>query len=235
MIALLYPTLLATLVFGAAAHAQAADAAPPQGVVNLASSASIEVTKDLLTVTLTTSREGQDAAAVQTQLKQALDAALAEARKVARPGQLDLQTGNFALYPRYSNKGGITGWQGSAELVVEGRDMQAIGQLTGRINTLTIARVAYNLSRSLREKVEADASAQAIAAYRAKAADYAKQFGYSAYVVREVNVASGEPVAYASAPMLRNKTMSASADEALPVEPGKGSVSVTVSGSVQMK
>ena len=235
MIALLYSTLLATLVFGAAAHAQAADAAPPQGVVNLASSASIEVTKDLLTVTLTTSREGQDAAAVQTQLKQALDAALAEARKVARPGQLDLQTGNFALYPRYSNKGGITGWQGSAELVVEGRDMQAIGQLTGRINTLTIARVAYNLSRSLREKVEADASAQAIAAYRAKAADYAKQFGYSAYVVREVNVASGEPVAYASAPMLRNKTMSASADEALPVEPGKGSVSVTVSGSVQMK
>lgn len=235
MIALLYPTLLATLVFGAAAHAQAADAAPPQGVVNLTSSASIEVTKDLLTVTLTTSREGQDAAAVQTQLKQALDAALAEARKVARPGQLDLQTGNFALYPRYSNKGGITGWQGSAELVVEGRDMQAIGQLTGRINTLTIARVAYNLSRSLREKVEADASAQAIAAYRAKAADYAKQFGYSAYVVREVNVASGEPVAYASAPMLRNKTMSASADEALPVEPGKGSVSVTVSGSVQMK
>ena len=235
MIPLLYPTLLATLAFGAAAHAQAADAAPPQGVVNLMSSASIEVTKDLLTVTLTTTREGQDAAGVQTQLKQALDAALAEAKKVARPGQLDVQTGNFALYPRYSNKGGVTGWQGSAELVVEGRDMQAIGQLTGRINTLTIARVAYNLSRSLREKVEADAGAQAIAAYRAKAADYAKQFGYSAYVVREVNVASGEPVAYASAPMLRNKTMSASADEALPVEPGKGSVTVTVSGSVQMK
>ena len=235
MIPLLYPTLLATLAFGAAAHAQAADAVPPQGVVNLTSSASIEVTKDLLTVTLTTTREGQDAAAVQTQLKQALDAALAEAKKVARPGQLDVQTGNFALYPRYSSKGGITGWQGSAELVVEGRDMQAIGQLTGRINTLTIARVAYNLSRSLRDKVEADAGAQAIAAYRAKAADYAKQFGYSAYVVREVNVASGEPVAYASAPMLRNKTMAASADEALPVEPGKGSVTVTVSGSVQMK
>ena len=218
-----------------AAQAQAAEAAPLQGVVNLASSASIEVTKDLLTVTLTTTREGQDASTVQSQLKQALDAALVEAKKAAKPGQVDVQTGNFALYPRYSNKGVVTGWQGSAELVVEGRDMQAIGQLTGRISTLAIARVAYNLSRSLREKVEADASAQAIASYRAKAADYAKQFGYSGYTVREVNVASGEPVAYVNAPMMRAKTMSASAEEALPVEPGKGTVTVSVSGSVQMK
>jgi predicted secreted protein len=119
--------------------------------------------------------------------------------------------------------------------LIEWRDMQAIGKLTGRINTLTIARVGYNLSRGLREKVEADASAQAIASYRAKAADYAKQFGYSAYTLREVNVQSGEPVAYPSPPMMRSKTMSASADEALPVEPGKGVVTVTVSGSVQMK
>ena len=233
----LLPTLFAAISLCSLTQAQtqAAEAAPPQGVVSLSASASIEVTKDLLTVTLTTTREGQDAAGVQTQLKQALDAALAEAKKAVRPGQLDVQTGNFALYPRYSSKGGITGWQGSAELVVEGRDMQAIGQLTGRINTLTIARVAYNLSRSLREKAEADASAQAIASYRAKAADHAKQFGYTGYVVREVNVASGEQMAYASAPMVRSKAMSASADEALPVEPGKGTVTVTVSGSVQMK
>lgn len=227
---------LAVALMAVVGQAQAVDAAaPPQGVVSLSASASIEVTKDLLTVNLTTTREGQDAAGVQAQLKQALDAALAEARKAARPGQLDVQTGNFALAPRYTNKGGISGWQGSAELVIEGRDMQAIGQLTGRITTLTIARVAYNLSRSLRDKVEADASAQAIASYRAKAADYARQFGYAGYVVREVNVASGEPVAYASAPMLRSKAMSAASDESLPVEAGKGTVTVMVSGTVQMK
>ncbi|MDH5540886.1 MAG: SIMPL domain-containing protein, partial [Rhizobacter sp.] len=56
-----------------------ADPAAPQGVVHLSTNASIEVTKDLLTVTLSTSRDGQDAATVQAQLKQALDAALAEA------------------------------------------------------------------------------------------------------------------------------------------------------------
>ena len=225
--------LAACLVAAGAAHAEAP--APPQGVLSLSSSASVEVTKDLLNVVLSVTREGQDAAGVQSQLKQALDAALGEAKKAVRPGQLEVQTGNFSLAPRYSNKGVISAWQGNAELVVEGRDMPAIGALTGRITTMTIARVGYNLSRELREKAEGEVTAQAIARYRAKAAEQARLFGYAGYVVREVSVNSGEPVSYAPVAAMRAKTMSASVDEALPVEPGKGTVSVQVSGTVQMK
>jgi predicted secreted protein len=171
---------------------------------------------------------------VQSQLKQALDAALAEAKKAARPGQLDVQTGNFSLSPRYTGKGAINGWQGSAELIVEGRDMQAIGQLTGRITTLTISRVGYTLSRELREKSEAEVSGQAIARYRAKAADYAKQFGYGSYSIREVNVTTNEPQQPVRMDRMQMKSMSASSDESLPVEPGKGTVSVNVNGTVQL-
>ena len=215
--------------------AGAAEAPAIQGVVQLASSASVEVTKDLLSVVFGTTREGTDAASVQAQLKQALDAALVEAKKLAKPGQLDVHTGNFSLSPRYTNKGVVNGWQGSTELIVEGRDMQAIGQLSGRITTLTINRVGYNLSRELREKSESEISAQAIAGFRAKAADYAKQFGYAGYVIREVavNGSSDQP---APRPMLLEmRAKSASmADEALPVEPGKGTVNVNVSGTVQL-
>jgi predicted secreted protein len=217
-----------------AAHAQTAPASQPLGVVGLSASATTEVTKDLLNVALSVTREGQDAATVQSQLKQALDAGLAEAKKVAKPGQLEVQTGNFSLYPRYAAKGGITGWQGTAELIVEGKDMPAIGQLTGKITTMSIARVGYGISRELRERVEGDVSAQAIARYRAKAAEVTKSFGYTGYTIREVNVNSNEPVMYAAAPMMRAKTMSASADESLPIEAGKGTVTVTVNGTVQM-
>lgn len=215
--------------------AWSAEQAPPNGVVNLSSSATLEVARDLLSVTFNTTREGADAATVQSQLKQALDAALAEARKAAKPGQLDVQTGNFTLSPRYTNKGVANGWQGSAELVVEGRDMQAIGQLTGRITTLTINRVGYALSRELREKSESEVSAQAIARYRAKAADYAKQFGYAGFAIREVNVSSNEQQPMPRQMTMQAKAMSASAaDEMLPVEPGKGAVTVNVNGTVQM-
>ena len=221
---------LAAVLSCAAAQAQEP---PLQNVVSLSTSATVEVTKDLLSVTLGTSRDGADARTVQAGLKQALDTALAEAKRVAKPGEIDVRTGNFSLFPRYTSKGGINGWQGSAELVVEGRDIPGIAALAGRISTLTISRVATDLSREQREKTESEVAAQAIARYRAKAGEYAKQFGFSGYTLREVNVGSNEPT-YAAAPMLRMKTASASADESLPVELGKGSVTVNVNGSVVM-
>jgi predicted secreted protein len=218
----------------AASPAEIASAFAPQGVVSLSSSASIEVTKDLLSIAFSTTREGSDAASVQSQLKQALDAALAEAKKAARPGQLEVQTGNFSLAPRYTNKGVVNGWQGSTELIVEGRDMQAIGQLSGRITTLTINRVGYGLSRELREKSEGEVTAQAIARYRAKAADCAKQFGYAGYAIREVNVTSNEQPPMPRPMLMQARAMSAPSEEALSVEPGKGTVTVSVNGTVQM-
>jgi len=217
-----------------ASVAARAETPPPQGVVSLSAGATLEVTKDLINVVMSTTREGQDSAGVQSQLKQALDAALNEARKAAKPGALEVQTGNFSLYPRYAPKGGISGWQGTAELVIEGRDMQAVSQLAGRIGTLTIARVGYGVSRELREKVEGDLAAQAIARFRAKSADYAKLFGYAGYQIREVNVGGTEPPMMVAVPMLRAKAMSAVADEALPVEAGKATIGVSVNGSVQL-
>ena len=116
------PALVAALGAGLIASSAHAAGDGPRDRLSLSASAPAEVTRDLLGVSFSTTREGADAAAVQSALKQALDAALAEARKVARPGQVDVQTGGFSLYPRHDPKTGkINGWQGSAELQVEGR------------------------------------------------------------------------------------------------------------------
>jgi predicted secreted protein len=224
--------VLSTLAL--ALSAQAAADGPPRERLSLSASATAEVTRDVLGIGFSTTREGPDAAAVQAGLKQALDAALTEARKVAKPGQVDVQTGGFSLYPRHDPKTGkINGWQGSAELLVEGRDTAAIAQLAGRISSLTIGRVGYSLSREAREKAEGEITAQAISRYRAKAADYARQFGYGGYVVGEVSINADEG---APRPMMvKAMRMSAgAADEALPTEAGKATVTVNVSGSVQL-
>ncbi|GAP37186.1 SIMPL domain-containing protein [Piscinibacter sakaiensis] len=228
----------AALLLAAVAAAQAlparADTAPPQGVVNLTASASTEVAKDWIAITLSTQREGAEAGPVQTALKQALDAALQQARAAARPGQVEVQTGPFSLSPRYTNQGRTNGWQGVAELVIEGRDMAAIGQLAGRISSLSISRVAYGLSREAREKAEAEITAQAVARWRERAAESARLFGYTSYALREVSVGSNEPPPMM--PMVRAKAMAAMApaDEALPIEAGKATVTVSVNGSVQL-
>lgn len=231
--------LASTLLALVGAQAQTA-AAAPDGVLNLSTSATREVTNDVLTVVFTTTREGKDAQAVQSELKQALEVALKEARRVAKPEQVEVQTGNFSLSPRYANspdKSGqpfISGWQGSVELQVHGQDSTAIAQLTTRIQTMSIARVGYSLSREAREKVEVDLVAQAIAQWRARAAQMSRQFGYDRYSVREVTVGNNESPPPMQPMMMRSARAESMSDESLPTQAGKAEVSVTVSGSAQM-
>ncbi len=231
----------AAICLATEAKAQMPGMPPPSNVVGLTASATVEVAKDWLTVVFSTTKEGADAATVQSQLRQALDAALVEARKAAKPGQLELRTGGFSISPRYAplkngNSGGISGWQGSTELVVEGRDTAAVAQMTGRIQTLTVARVGFSLSREAREKVESDVEAQAITRFRQRAESISKQFGFAGYAVREVNVSSdgGGQVQFN---MMKAQAMrgAAMADESLPVEAGKATVTATVQGTVQLK
>jgi hypothetical protein len=66
--------------------------------------------------------------------------------------------------------------------------MPAIAQLSGQIGSLTISPMGYSLSREAREKLQTEATAQAIARFRAEAGDYARQFGFGGYTLREVSV-----------------------------------------------
>jgi len=230
--------LAAAVASAAAVQAQTvATAVPvPANVVSLSASASLELPMDWLTVVFSTTREGSDAAAVQGQLRQALDAALTEARRAARPGEVLVRTGAFSLVPRHAPKGGsIAGWQGRAELVVEGRDTQTIAQTMGRIQTLTVGRVTRSLSREAREKVESEVAAQAIARFRSRADEVARQFGMNGYTLREVAVHGNEPGGGVPVMAMRASMAPGAGDESLPVEAGRAVVTATVSGTVQLR
>lgn len=230
-----FATAALLLALTGAAQAQTPVFAPPQNVLQLSATGTVEVQQDLLVLNLSTTREGTEPAAVQNQLKTALDAALAEARKSAAPGQMDVRTGNFALYPRHGRDGKINGWQGSAELVLEGRDFQRITQAAGRISTLSLAGVSFGLSREQRAKVETEAQGIAIERFKAKAAELARGFGFSGYTLREVAVNANEPGFIPRPRTMALEAKAASSDAALPVEAGKSAVTVNVSGSVQLR
>ena len=227
--------LAGVLLAAGAAGLSAQTLPPPQNVLQLQASGTIEVQQDLLQMNLTVTRDGTDPAAVQSQLRTALDAALAEARKTAQPGQLEVRTGNFAIYPRHNREGRISGWTGTAELVLEGRDFPRITQAAARVQTMTLGGVSFGLSRDQRARVERDAQAQAIERFQAKAAELARGFGFSGYTLREVAVNASEPGFAPRMRMAAQEGRAAAADAAVPVEPGKSAVTVTVSGSVQLR
>jgi len=210
---------------------------PPvvQNVVQLAASASVDVQQDLLSIFLSTTREGNDPAVVQSQLKTLIDAALTQARAAALAGQLDVRTGNFSLSPRYGRDGKQIGWQGSVELVLEGRDFARISAAAGRIQELTVSGVSFGLSREQRAKVEGEAQALAIARFKARASEIARSFGFAGYSLREVNVSSNDQGISPRPRMLAMAAPAMAAEAPLPVEAGKTSVLVTVSGSVQLQ
>lgn len=206
----------------------------PENVVQLAASATVEVPQDQLSFVLAVTREGTDPGQIQAQLKAVLEQALAEARKAAQPGAMDVRTGNFSIGPRYGREGRITGWVGTAELLLEGTDFGRISQVAGRLPGMTMTSASFRLSRERREQAEREAQGQAVARFRARASELAKSFGFTAYSLREVMVHAQDP-GIPRPRMMAMEARAASADAPVPVEAGKSAVVVNVSGSVQLR
>lgn len=224
--------ILAGALCTSAGMAAAQTLPEPANVLQLASSGTVEVTQDLLVMTLAATREGRDAAAVQSQLQQVLDAALATARAEAQPRQMEVRTGNFGIYPRNDKDGKITGWQGRAELVLQGRDFDRITRTAAKLNGMPVSQTGFSLSREAREKVEGQAQTEAIASFQNKAKALAQSFGFERYTVREVSVNTND-MGFSPRVAMMAKGMNAEAAP-IPVEAGKSQVVVNVSGSVQM-
>ena len=209
----------------------------PVNVVQLSAQGTVEVRQDWMTATLSATKDGRDAATVQTQLQKLVEAAMTTLRHEAKNGEMELSTGNFSISPRYGNNGKVEGWQGQAEIVLQGRDFVRITQAAAKVQDMTLASMGFGLSREAREKVEGEAQAKAIENFRQRAAAITKSFGFAGYSLREVSVNSSDS---SMRPMPRPRMMSMAkasyADAApVPVEADRAEVTVSVGGSIQMQ
>lgn len=218
-----------------AAFSQNPAQALPLQRVSLSASATVQVPQDELTLTLSTQREGSSAPDVQNQLKAALDTALSVARRQAQSPLMEVSTGRFGLSPRHDRNGKLVGWQGTAELILQGRDFVRISQTAAQLQTLSVASVVFGLSSQQRQDAQAQAQSQAIAQFQKNATDIAKGFGFAGYTLGEVHINANQPGPVR--PTMMAASMRSAADESspVPIEAGLSQVSVNVSGSVQLK
>jgi len=221
--------------------AGAAQAQQPEvlrNVVQLSASGQVQVDQDWLQMQLLAVQDGADAAAVQKQLQQAVDNAMRILKPQAQGQDMQVRSGSFGVYPRHDNNGKIKGWQGRAEVVLEGKDFARISQAAAKVQGMTVSSMGFGLSKEGQQKVQEQAQAQAIENFKSRASLLAKQFGFSGYSLREVSVNSQDG-GYAPRMMRASVAMPQSAKmdaaEAVPVEAGKTQVTVDVSGSVQLQ
>ncbi len=227
------------LVLGALSPGlQAQSPVPPPELaqlLNLSASAVQQASQDWLRVVVRTTLDGADAMGVQRQLKKALDEALQQLGQQVQPRQLEVSTGAFGVQPRYSDKGRVIGWQGQADLVIEGRDFARIAQAVAQVPRMPVESAQFSLSREGRQKLEAEVQSQAVQNFRQRAQALARDFGFAGYTLRQVNVSSAErPEPVVQARMMVTAD-AAPAPSPIPLVAGKDEVRITVSGSIQLR
>lgn len=231
-------TLAAAVLLAGAAMAQSAFAqsvvqAQPSGVLSLSAQASADVPQDVVDITLFYEQEAQDPASLTSVLNQRADAALRQAKGV---DNVTAHSGSFTVYPSTDRDGRISAWRGRTEVVLESKDFAAASKLAGKMSdSMQVGSVAFSLSPEAQRAAEQKLSTQAIASFKQQAQSSAQAFGYSGYAIREVNIghngSSPRPVM-----MMAARSMGADAKMSAPMalEGGTSTVTVNVSGSVQM-
>lgn len=216
-----------------AAWAQSDARYQPAGVLSLSAQASAEVPQDVVEITMFYEQEASDPASLTTTLNQHADRALQQAKGTAG---VTARSGQFSIYPSTDRDGRISAWRGRTEIVLESRDFAAASRLAGQLASgMQVGNVQFSLSPEARRAAEQKLSGEAIASFRDQASSAARAFGYGSYSIREVNVGYGgiqpRPVM-----MMAARSMAADAKAApMPLEGGTSTVTVNVSGSVQMK
>jgi predicted secreted protein len=205
--------------------------AQPSGVLSLSAQASEDVPQDVVDITLFYEQEAKDAASLTSVLNERADKALRMAKGVEN---VTAHSGSFTVYPSTDRDGRISAWRGRTEVVLESKDFTAASKLAGKMSdSMQVGSVTFSLSPQAQR--EQKLSTQAIASFKQQAQSSAQAFGYSGYAIREVNIgrsgSSPRPVM-----MMAARNMSADAKMAAPMalEAGTSTVTVNVSGSVQM-
>ncbi|EDZ98274.1 protein of unknown function DUF541 [Burkholderia sp. H160] len=204
----------------------------PSGVLSLNAQASAEVPQDEVEITLFYEQEANEPSSLTSTLNERADAALQKARGVAG---VTARSGAFSIFPSTDRDGRISAWRGRTEVVLKSRDFAAASKLAGQMaSIMQVGNVSFSLSPEAQRAAEQRLSGEAIRSFREQAASSSQAFGFSGYSIREVNVNHSGVM---PRPMMMSaRAMGADAKGApMALEGGTSTVTVNVSGSVQMK
>ncbi len=205
----------------------------PTASVHLVGTATREVVNDVLRISLVASAIGQSAAAVQEELRVAVQAALHVVRPSARDEEVQVSTGSFSVSPRYDKEQDVVGHVGHAVLCIEGTDVVTISALASEVTTMVVQSSENAMSRRLRESLEAELIAEAISNFRGRAQAISAQFGYASYALGNVSVSVNmDNYGMRASQIQIGSARSAHSGVAQSVESGRSSLVATVQGSI---
>jgi len=217
-------------------HVLAADA--PRGThVSLSAEAESRLPNDELVVQFTVAKDGKNASALRSEvnrISQAVDARL-NAEEGLKVTTTDRSLAPIWEYDRPNGKKIRTGWRmlQSTQVIT-----QKLEEVSGWLDAIEAAgaqvkALTFRVNSETLRETQNDLRMQAIAAFRAKAADFAK--GLDAPSFRILELQTDSPQVY---PMQAMRVQNMAADESMAAAPvlssGESPVTVRVSGIIEI-
>ena len=209
--------------------ATAAEAALRYNQVHYQVERSRPVDNDRMQAVLSVTAENDNAARLADQINRTMDAAVRTAK--ARAG-IEVRNGSYRTYPVF-DKDKIRRWRATQELILEGTDFAALGDLIGKLQeSLQVISINFSVSTERRAAVEDELIAQALDAFKQRAELVRKQLAAKGYriVDASLNTGGGQPV-----PMMRGLAMEAASVAPPALEAGTSTLTVNVGGVIELQ
>jgi len=207
---------------------------PPRfNQVDLQAEVSREVPNDLMTATLYAEANDASAAKVADQLNRGTADALKTAGEFK---SVKSRSGFTNTFPVYDRAGRLTGWRGRSEIRLESKDVPAMANLIGKLqSTMQLGNVAFTVSPEVRRQTENEMITEVVAAFRSRADIAAKAIGGRSYKIRRIGINTGGMVP-GPRPMMAERAVAASAPVTPPTfEGGTSMVQVSANGTVEVE
>jgi predicted secreted protein len=199
--------------------------------IDLTAEASRPAANDMVRATVFAEASGNNPADLARRVNQEI----AEGLKVikSKPG-ISVKSGRQSTFPVYGQNQKIESWRIHSELILESRDVAAVSELLGQLQQMRLAvgGVSQMPSPETRRKVEDEATRDAIAAFRQRAAVVAETLG-KPYKIRHLSIQQSGQMP--PMPIMRaSRAVAAEAAPPVPLEAGESLVTTTVSGQVEV-
>ena len=229
---ILHRSLLALVCMLGIQMTWAAEEAPRYNQIHYQVERSRPVDNDRMHATLNVSAEDGNAARLADQINRSMDWALKTAKAYSK---VQSRTASYQTHPVY-DKDKIQRWRATQELLLEGADFAQLGELIGKLQErLQVAGLTFSVSPERRATVEDELITKALDAFKQRAELVRKQLGAKSYRIVTVSINQDGAVPIPR-PMLRAKsTLGTTSVTAPAVEAGTSTLSVIVSGSIELQ
>jgi predicted secreted protein len=225
-------TLAAILLFSSIGvnNAMAHDDETHYDRIHLSVSATAQLENDTMVATLSAQEEGSQAAELSAMVNKRIRNAL---ELVKKHPQIKHQTNAYSSNPIY-NKNKISGWRVSQSLRLESSNMALMSDVLGELQAdLALQSMQFTVSPASKNKQDEILIDEALEAFSKRAQQVVKKLERRNYKIVDINISTSG--ARGVRPQYQMRAMAMDAESSPAVSAGEQTVTVTVSGNIELE